>query len=63
MFFKVKGNSFIRIITKSNLAILYSVIEIKVAIAAPLIPYIGMKILFSVMAKKVKNNPKNKTAL
>jgi hypothetical protein len=38
MFFKVKGNSFIRIITKSNLAMLYSVIEIKVAIAAPLIP-------------------------
>ena len=59
----VKGKSFILKTTNINLAILYNVMEIKVAIAAPLIQYKGMNIALSVIAKNPKSKPKNKTAL
>ena len=61
MFFLVNGNNFILKTTKNNLAALYKAIEIKVAIAAPFIPYFGMKYIFNKTITTTNKTPKIKT--
>ena len=61
--FLVNGNNFILKTTNNNLAKLYIPMAIKVAKAAPFIPYFGMKIKFNPTITKTNKTPKSKTVL